>query len=177
MPQLFGYLNNFDPVRFMNAIFGPLDIVWALILVLDVALFFGIIIAFMGAWKYRPKLEITTDTRQAREMTLRRAVYGERWNAITKKAGSGSADSLRMSVIEADSLVNDILREAGFPGEHLADRLSALDPGELKTLDSLWKAHRVRNDLVHTPGFYLSPENAKVLLASYESFLKEVRAI
>lgn len=37
--------------------------------------------------------------------------------------------------------------------------------------------HRMRNDLVHTPGFVLSLEDAKMALEGYEAFLKELEVI
>ena len=94
-----------------------------------------------------------------------------------RKSSSASPDSMRMAVIEADSLVNDVLKQFGMPGEHLADRLANLSPDEYKTLDAVWKAHRIRNDLVHTPGFFVGPEEALKLLKDYELFLKELEAV
>jgi hypothetical protein len=146
------------------------------VLVLDVLLLAGFFVGFIRGWKYRPQIEIPERTAK-KSRTLRRAVFEERWRAILKKASAASPDSLRMAVIEADSLVNDVLAQLGFEGKHMADRLVNLNPDEYKTLNALWRAHRVRNDLVHTPGFFLAPEDAHKLLNDYEAFLREVEAI
>lgn len=151
------------------------DVLMVLFIVADALLLFGFIFALVKGWNYRPAIELQEAAVKPR--TLRKAVFEERWRAILKKASLGSADSLRIAVIEADSLVNDVLGQLGFEGKHMADRLINLNPDNYSTLNALWRAHRVRNDLVHTPGFFLSPEDAQKLLSDYEAFLKEAEAI
>ena len=63
------------------------------------------------------------------------------------------------------------------PGEHMADRLERLASRYLKSINKLWQAHRIRNDLVHTPGFVLNPVDAKGVLENYQDFLKEIGII
>jgi hypothetical protein len=63
------------------------------------------------------------------------------------------------------------------PGEHLADRLSNLDQDDIKSMNRVWRAHRLRNDLVHTPGFAVSPSDAQQAMDDYEAFLKEMEVI
>jgi len=65
----------------------------------------------------------------------------------------------------------------GLAGEHMADRLGQIKEAEVRTLDRLWRAHRVRNDLVHSPGFSLSLFDAKRVIDDYEAFLKEVKVL
>lgn len=153
--------------------------IWGLLrtffIVIDVLLVAGFLYALVKGWDYRPPIEIRE--KPEKPQTLRQAIFEERWQAIQKKASLASSDSLRMAVIEADSLVNDVLGQLGLGGKHMADRLMNLNPDEYSTLNAIWRAHRIRNDLVHTPGFFLSPEDAQKLLSDYESFLKEIGAI
>jgi hypothetical protein len=151
------------------------DFLMILFIVIDALLIAGFVYALVKGWDYRPPIEIQEKPKKPR--TLRRAVFEERWRRVLKRASLASPDSLRMAVVEADSLVNDVLGQLGFEGKHMADRLVNLNPDEYATLNALWRAHRVRNDLVHTPGFFLSPEDAGKLLSDYEAFLKEVEAI
>lgn len=146
------------------------------IIVLDTLLLAGFSYAAVKGWSYRPHIEIPERV-QSKTRTLRRAIFEERWRGILKKVSAASPDSMRLAVIEADSLVNDVLGQLGFEGKHMADRLMNLNPDDYKTLNALWRAHRVRNELVHTPGFFLSPEDASKILSDYEAFLKEVEAI
>jgi hypothetical protein len=161
--------------------YETLRVLWnflmTIFVILDAALIFGFVYSLIKGWTYRPPIEIPEPERTKKIRTLAKAIFEERWQAILKKASPASPDSLRLAVIEADSLVNDVLGELGFGGKHLADRLANLNPDEYKTLNALWRAHRIRNDLVHTPGFFLSPEDAQKLLSDYEAFLKEIEVI
>lgn len=99
------------------------------------------------------------------------------WEAVLSKAVTGKVESMRLAVIEADALIDTVLKNAGYEGENLAERLARVLPSEVKSVEGVWAAHRLRNDLVHTPGFVLTAEAAKAALDIYEAFLKEVGAI
>jgi len=110
----------------------------------------------------------------ARTFTLEDALFKEQWESILKRFAVGSADSLKLAVIDADKLADDTLKRLGLEGDHMADRLEKISVEEIRTLDRLWRAHRVRNELVHTPGYELDVEEAKHILADYRAFLEEV---
>ena len=56
----------------------------------------------------------------------------------------------------------------------MADRLEQLDLTQINTLDNIWRAHRLRNQLVHTPGYSVNQVDAQRFLKYYEDFLKEI---
>lgn len=100
------------------------------------------------------------------------------WDEIMKKGGpNASLESLRLVLIEADAFVDTFLKREGYIGDHMADRLSRILPEEIKSLDKVWGAHRLRNDVVHTSGFYTSPEAVRVAIKAFDDFLKEMGAI
>ena len=146
-------------------------------IVLDVLLFGLFIFSLIKVWPYRPHLSIFT--RHPRKKTKARGgrVLKHRWQAILKKSAMGTADANRIAVIEADTLVNSFLKAAGYEGDHLADRLSQIIPGEVKSLERLWVAHRLRNESVHTPGFVATQKETKEALDAFEAFLKELNAL
>ena len=98
----------------------------------------------------------------------------ERWQDITKKFNVGSPDSIRVAIIEADGLADSALKQMGLRGEHMADRLENISDQELKSLDRLWRAHKLRNDLVHSPGFEVSSGEAERAMGDYQAFLSEI---
>jgi hypothetical protein len=145
---------------------------WLFILV-DALLVLGIIYAFIRSLRYWPHFD--TDTTPHRQvLSLRSVIIRERWQNILKKFNPTSQDSRHLAVIEADSLVDEVLKQLGFTGEHMADRLSRLNPQEVPTVERVWRAHRLRNDIVHAPGYVAAPESAQNALADYESFLTEI---
>ncbi|MBI4034104.1 MAG: hypothetical protein HY378_00965 [Candidatus Brennerbacteria bacterium] len=142
-------------------------------LVLDVILLALFIYVFTRALEYRPDFIFAPKPRK-RPSSLRDPKFLGRWETILKKADSKPPESLTLAIVEADSFVDDVLKKMNLAGEHMADRLERLDRRDLKSIDRLWKAHRIRNDLVHTPGFTVPAADAKGILGDYEAFLKEI---
>lgn len=143
-------------------------------IVLDVILIALFIYVFVQALKFRPPLIFNPVARAKKKAPLKDEKLMKRWQEILRKAESAPPQSLTLGVIEADGLVDDVLKKMNLPGEHMADRLERLAARDLKSINKLWQAHRIRNDLVHTPGFVLNPVDAKRVLEDYEAFLKEI---
>jgi len=98
------------------------------------------------------------------------------WTAIVRKANTGTPENLRSAVLEADALVDFYLKQAGYKGEHMAERLGQLKDSSVKSLDAVWEAHKLRNELAHTPGFELRAKQAEKALFACRDFLKEMKA-
>ncbi|MCP6719901.1 MAG: hypothetical protein KJI72_01060 [Patescibacteria group bacterium] len=142
-------------------------------IVLDIVLIILFVFVFIKSLPFRPKFVFNPKPAKG-GLLLKDAVLKGRWQQVVEKAHRSPPQSLTLGIIEADSFIDDILKRMDLKGEHMADRLERLGTRDLKTVESLWKAHKIRNNLVHTPGFVLSPTDAKMVLRSYESFLKEV---
>ena len=148
-------------------------------IILDAVFLVGFFIVFRKALKYRPDLisslrkkkEEGTEAAQSEFDTER---YAKVWEKILEKAHSAPPHSFTLAIMAADNLVGEALDDLGLEGEHIADKLQKLNPKELKTLENLWRAHRIRNDLVHTAGFEIKESEAKEILNIFESFLKEL---
>ncbi|MEK7169388.1 MAG: hypothetical protein AAB700_00950 [Patescibacteria group bacterium] len=148
-------------------------------IILDVVFLVGFFIVLRKALKYRPDLisslrkkkEEGTEAAQSEFDTER---YAKVWEKILEKAHSAPPHSFTLAIMAADNLVGEALDDLGLEGEHIADKLQKLNPKELKTLENLWRAHRIRNDLVHTAGFEIKESEAKEILNIFESFLKEL---
>ncbi len=100
-----------------------------------------------------------------------------RWDEIEKHINSTREAEWKFAVIEADKLVDEILKGAGFPGDTMGDRLMNIQPGQLTTLQGLWEAHKIRNRLVHDTNYFLRYTEAKRAVGLYEKTLKELQAI
>ncbi|OGY98563.1 MAG: hypothetical protein A3A43_03035 [Candidatus Liptonbacteria bacterium RIFCSPLOWO2_01_FULL_56_20] len=158
---------------------GPLrslfDIARFIFTAVDVALIAVFFYAVFRALHFRPKF-LAGGRPSKKVFTLGAKLYEERWGAIMQKYAQGTPEGMRVAIIEADALVDEALKQMGLTGEHMADRLARIQPDEVTTLERLWRAHRLRNDLVHTAGFRISPQDAKNTLEDYEAFLKEIEA-
>lgn len=100
-----------------------------------------------------------------------------RWDEIQKHINSTREGEWKFAVVEADKLVDELLKSAGFQGETLGDRLMNIQPGQLTTLQSLWEAHKIRNRLVHDTNYFLRYTEAKRAVGLYEKTLRELQAL
>ncbi len=152
----------------------------SILIPLDVVLLIGFLFALRKAWEFRPDLISPFETENAvavKKSAFDVAKFRKHWQEIQKKSASAPPQSFTLAIMAADNLVGNALDDMGLEGEHIADKLENLDPRELKTLNSLWRAHRVRNDLVHTSGFEIKDSEAEEILNIYESFLEEIGAL
>jgi len=145
-------------------------------IVYDAALLALVVYSIYQAWHYRPNLHPHHGT-ERRILNLAEAVIRERWDKVIKKFALGTPEAVTLAVIEADKVVDDVLKNLGLEGEHMADRLGQLSGEEVGSLEGVWRAHRLRNNLVHSPDFKASAEEIEKALDAFEKFLKEVKAL
>ena len=146
--------------------------------ILDAMLIASAIYAFIQAHKYRPVLDIKPrPLNKSETASIRRALTNSRWNTIMKRHQQGTADSMKVAIIEADKMIDDLLKNAGFKGEHMADRLDKLATANLPNLPKLWRAHRLRNEVVHSPDFQLTQSLASRTMEDYAAFLRDLNLI
>lgn len=147
-------------------------------LALDVATLFGIVYFWDKGLAMKPDLHRPAAGKP--KITAERTVnVRDAWGKIVARAAEGgSPETLTLAIIEADKLLDDVLRALGYQGEHLAERLDQLERRrKTQATQRLWQAHRIRNNLVHASGFNISPVQAKEVLAVYEGFFREIKAI
>lgn len=152
------------------------NIVRIIFVILDIALLWVFLYSMREGLKYRPPMK-PEGKRKKQILTLRNVVIEDRWRLIVKKFDTASPDTMRIAIIEADALADEVLKQMGMPGEHMADRLENLSSEDLPSLDRLWRAHKIRNNLVHSPGFEISGNEAQRTIEDYTAFLKEVGII
>jgi hypothetical protein len=146
-------------------------------IVFEVLFFGGFVFALVKALEYRPKYYLRPPKEVKRALTLQDAVLRDRWTNAEKRFALGTPEALKAAIVEADAVADAVLKELGLPGEHMADRLERLSEEEVRTLGRVWRAHRVRNNVVHSPDFELTPDEASRTFGDYRAFLKELDVI
>jgi hypothetical protein len=73
----------------------------------------------------------------------------DRWQKIEFLFESGNPNDWRVAIIEADSMLEELVISLGVPGEGLGERLRALSPQTFPTIQFAWEAHKVRNRIAH----------------------------
>ncbi len=101
-----------------------------------------------------------------------------RWEKIKKYFDSDNPSDWKISLLEADNLIDDILKRIGLKGDTLGERLLTLKPYMLESLPDLFRAHLVRNRVVHEADtFELTKEKTREAIDAYEKALKELKYI
>ncbi|MEK7630315.1 MAG: hypothetical protein AAB432_02970 [Patescibacteria group bacterium] len=157
-------------------IYSVYRIVRDIFIILDISIVVGFVWIFIKALEFRPKFSLHP-SKQEKKRGAKDQFVIKNWQSVMEKSNSNPPQSLVLAIIEADKLTDTVLKKMDILGEHMADRLEKISSWELKTLDKLWRAHRVRNELVHQPEFSISPADAKEVLKAYENFLKELEVL
>ncbi|MCH8741450.1 hypothetical protein IH779_00975 [Patescibacteria group bacterium] len=101
----------------------------------------------------------------------------KRWNKIKDRLNLSSESEHKLAIIEAESLLDDILKKIGFSGEVIGDRLKQITPLQLENIEEILEAHKIRNNIVHDPDYRLSLEEAKKAFEIYEKALINLEAL
>ncbi len=101
----------------------------------------------------------------------------KKWLVITKRLETPNAADWKLAVIEAESLIEEILARMGFSGESFGDRLKKMDKSQLPSLNDLTQAHQIRQNIIHDPDYRLEIDQVVKTIAIYERALKELDAL
>ena len=102
--------------------------------------------------------------------------YQTAWLKIENGLRKDNKASYPTSVIAADKLLDKALTEMALPGKTMGDRLKRAGQ-YFSSVNSVWYAHKMRNQIAHEHGFEISYEQAKHALASFRQALKDLEAI
>ena len=75
------------------------------------------------------------------------------WKRVTELLGQKSPSQLREALITADRCLDSVLKDL-VDGETMGDRLkNSSDMFDRDLYNKIWKAHKIRNSLVHEAGY------------------------
>lgn len=101
----------------------------------------------------------------------------KKWEEIKSRLLKKSEDEAKLAILEADSLLDEVLKKSGYPGETLEEKLENLTSAVLPDLEEVKKAHRIRNSIVADPAYRLTLEEAEKNLKIYERALTYLEAL
>ena len=98
----------------------------------------------------------------------------QRWEHIRELMKSKSQSDWRQAIIEADIVLDEMLRRMSYDGLTIGDMLKQVDPADFATLQKAWDAHKFRNEIAHTGSeFKLSKEEADRVISDFQSVFEE----
>ena len=102
--------------------------------------------------------------------------YQSRFLAIENKLNRDNPATFPLTIINCDKLLDRALIEIGLPGKTMGDRLKRCD-SKFSNLDSVWRVHKIRNQIAHDNDFELSYKQAQNAIEIYKQALKDLGAI
>ena len=146
-------------------------------IIICIMLILGIFIAGVGLKdvrhhenkKFQTKIEeaLNTEAKGDPGLTVR-------WRKILEATDSTNDNDWRQAIIDADSILDEIVQKMGYLGDSLGERLRNADKGDFKTLDLAGEAHGVRNRIAHDgSSFLLNQQETKRIIGLYKQVFTE----
>ena len=97
----------------------------------------------------------------------------KRWSVVLQYLFSENEGDWKLGVIEADSMLEELMTQLGFKGENLGEKLKGADQEKFRNLTAAWEVHTIRNKIAHEGSdFILSQREAKRVIALYEQIFR-----
>jgi hypothetical protein len=101
-----------------------------------------------------------------------------RWHYVLNLVESLNPSDWRVAVIEADSMLEEFLRDKNLTGETLNDLLKDAQGSGYQYVEDAWKAHVIRNQIAHEGSdFAFNQNEARRAIKMYENFFEELGVI
>lgn len=102
-----------------------------------------------------------------------------KWAEINASFALGGPSHIKNSIIEADKLLDYVLKGKKLPGQTMGDRLKAAKKyfGHYADYDNLWFSHKVRNNIAHESNHDLNSGEAKRAMEYYKKALTILGAL
>ena len=172
--QLLAQISEYPPVA------SFIDF-WKMAAYITTPIFIGLIVWFVMKSKELMHMSQISSASVSESDIIPTASSGDalrgRWNEILNHIASTREGEWKFAVVEADKLVDEMLKSAGYPGETMGERLMNIESGQLQTLEGLWEAHKTRNRLVHGTNYFLRYAEAKRVIQLYEDALRELGSL
>ena len=102
--------------------------------------------------------------------------YRSQWLKLERQLVRDQESSYHLTILNADKLLDQALRQRGFNGQTMGERMKAAKD-TWSSANNIWTAHKIRNQIAHEPDVSVRYEDARRSLAAYKQGLKDLGAI
>lgn len=123
--------------------------------------------------------DLENELRAKKERLYQEHVNGapknKRVEDMIEHSNSDNPSDWKLAIIEADIILDELLKESGYGGTSLGERLRSISPNQLESLDDAWQAHKVRNQIAHgSADFVLTQRLAQDTIKQYRRVFHEL---
>jgi len=100
------------------------------------------------------------------------------WHYIQTLIESPNESDWRVAIIEADSMLEESLREKGLSGNTVSELLEAAKDSGYRNIQDAWGGHLIRNQIAHDGSdFPLSQVEGRRAIKMFQNFFEDIRII
>lgn len=99
------------------------------------------------------------------------------WLRVKARLDTGMESEYKLAVIEADAMLDEILKGMAVAGASLSERLERVTVASLSNIEEVRQAHATRNNIVHDPNYRLSLDESKKTIEIFEKALTDLQAL
>lgn len=103
--------------------------------------------------------------------------FDKKWQKILKRLKKGDESNLKLAVVEADKLFDNLLLRMGYNGKDMNERLNLMTSAQLSNLEEIQQAHKIRDRVVEEKYYGLSAEETEKAISAYEKAFKELMVL
>lgn len=112
---------------------------------------------------------------KAQNIVVEKEHQAQTWAQIEQLMQLGNSSNYAKAILEADKLLDHLLKEKRVPGLTMGDRLKASrNLFSREGYNAAWQAHKIRNELVHNSGFEATDFIAKPAIENYHLAIKDL---
>ncbi len=101
-----------------------------------------------------------------------------KWELIRSHFESNNPNDWRAAIIDADTLLDEVVTSLGYTGESLGAKLTSIRVNDFPTLQSAWEGHKMRNVIAHQGTNYsLSERQKEITRRHFEAVFRDVGII
>jgi hypothetical protein len=101
-----------------------------------------------------------------------------RWHYILTLIESPNESDWRVAIIEADTMLEELLQKEGIAGDTVAELLEGAKTNGYSNIQNAWDAHVVRNQIAHQGSEYpLTQVEGRRVIKMFQNFFEELKAI
>src|SRR3989344_5815138 len=132
MTSLFANLLDIGSSPVWDSVVFVLKIITVIVAAFSVA---GTAVVVARTLPFRQKIE--TSVPGAASAAAKDKIAEKDWTRVLKDAETAQESNASLIVIEADTVVDNVLRRIGISGDNMGERMKALE-GQLSSLNDLW---------------------------------------
>ncbi len=173
-------LISFDGLSSFETLIAILDWLWSIYAIIAYILCIIMLILYVYAsTRYNQLTDLRSEMVKERERIwderFRSGPRNNRLEDVFTHIGSNNPNDWKLAIIEADIILDTALKEAGYAGVSLGERLKSIAPSQLQSLDDAWQAHKVRNQVAHGGAdFVLTRRLAEDTIKQYRRVFNEL---